>query len=78
MVKVFINRELEVEVDLKMTSKGCPAHYGSLSYPGHPAEPPEYDVVSVKALDGSTLTENERDQAIDAALEKAQNESFAY
>lgn len=74
MVKVYIKREIEVEVGLKMTYKGCPAHMGDMNYPGHPAEPPEYDVISVEATDGSTLTEYERDQAVDAALEKAANE----
>lgn len=26
---------------------GSPAHYGSLTYPGHPAEPGEVEIVSV-------------------------------
>lgn len=71
MVEVFIKREVKVSVQLKMTYKGCPAHMGSLTYPGHPAEPPEYDVVSVTPADGVPLSEYEKDLAIDAALEKA-------
>jgi hypothetical protein len=27
---------------------GCPAHYGSLTYPGHPAEPAELEFVKVE------------------------------
>jgi hypothetical protein len=27
---------------------GCPAHYGSLTYPGHPAEPAELEFVNVE------------------------------
>jgi|SRR5581483_5964355 len=29
-------------------SGGCPAHMGSLSYPGHPAEPAELEFVKVE------------------------------
>jgi hypothetical protein len=29
-------------------SAGSPAHYGSLSYPGHPAEPAEIEFVKVE------------------------------
>src|ERR1700731_1519891 len=29
-------------------SAGSPAHYGSLSYPGHPAEPAEIEFVTVE------------------------------
>lgn len=29
-------------------SGGCPAHYGSLSYAGHPAEPAELEFVKVE------------------------------
>lgn len=77
-MKVYINRELEVNVELKMTYRGCRAHMGNLSYPGHPAESPEYDVVSVKAADGTELSENEKDQAVDAAVEKQCNEDQPY
>jgi hypothetical protein len=27
---------------------GCPAHYGSLTYPGHPAEPADLEFVKVE------------------------------
>lgn len=39
--------EFDLTLDVSQTSKGCPAHYGSLSYPGHPAEAAEYEINSV-------------------------------
>jgi hypothetical protein len=40
------DRDDETPVTVEFTySGGCPAHYGSLSYPGHPAEPPEIEIV---------------------------------
>lgn len=32
-----------VEVEVAMTNKGSPAHMGSVTYPGHPAEGPEFE-----------------------------------
>lgn len=37
----------EICVDYEYRAVGCPAHYGSLNYPGHPAEPDEVEIVSV-------------------------------
>ena len=36
--------DVVVEYDYKITSRGCRAHMGSLSYSGHPAEPMEYEI----------------------------------
>lgn len=33
-----------IEFDYKITSHGCSAHMGSLNYPGHPAEDPEWEI----------------------------------
>lgn len=41
------NQETEVFVDYKMTSAGCSAHMGSMSYAGHPAEDPEFEVQKI-------------------------------
>lgn len=38
------DKEYAVEFDYKVTSHGCPAHMGSLSNPGHPAEPMEWEI----------------------------------
>ncbi len=46
-------REDEMEVTVEYTwSPGCPAHYGSMTYPGHPAEPPEVEIVKVVSASG--------------------------
>lgn len=38
-------RDDETEVTLEYTFlAGCPAHMGSMSYPGHPAEPAEVEI----------------------------------
>ena len=39
--------EVVLTVDFRVTFEGCPAHYGSLSYPGHPAEGPEIEVETI-------------------------------
>jgi len=69
---VYIDRgdiNIAVEVDLIMTYKGCPAHMGDLNYPGHPAEPPEFDIKAMVAL-GYDLTEAEKEKAYDLAVEE--------
>ena len=38
--------EIVLSVDFKWRA-GAPAHMGSLSYPGHPADPPELEVETV-------------------------------
>lgn len=38
--------EIEICVDYEYRG-GSPAHYGSLTYPGHPAEPGEVEITSV-------------------------------
>lgn len=42
--------EAETGITVEYTiSGGCPAHYGSLTYPGHPAEAPEVELLIVRA-----------------------------
>ena len=37
--------EAETDITVEYTiSGGCAAHYGSLNYPGHPAEAPEVEI----------------------------------
>jgi hypothetical protein len=44
-----VTRKKEVLVFIEYTlSAGCPAHYGSMNYPGHPAEPAELEFVKVE------------------------------
>jgi len=46
-----IERGEEPSVDICIDYKfraGLPAHYGSLTYPGHPAEPNEIEIISAK------------------------------
>lgn len=38
---------IDICVDYKYARVGCPAHYGSLTYPGHPAEPDEVEITDV-------------------------------
>jgi hypothetical protein len=38
--------EIVLEVEFSY-SPGCPAHYGSLNYPGHPAEAPEIELQKI-------------------------------
>lgn len=42
-------REIVARVRYEITP-GRPAHYGSATYPGHPAEPPEVEIRSVMVL----------------------------
>lgn len=39
--------EVVLAVDFRVTDAGCPAHMGSLSYPGHPAEPMEMEIETI-------------------------------
>lgn len=40
-------KEILIFAEYTLTG-GCPAHYGSLSYPGHPAESAELEFVKVE------------------------------
>lgn len=44
------DRETEIEVEITVTSWGCAAHMGSLSYAGHPAEGPECEITDAWLL----------------------------
>lgn len=59
--------EPEIEVTVEYTySGGCPAHYGSMNYPGHPAEPAEIEIVKAfTAASDVTLTAAEEERFID-------------
>ena len=71
---VYIARddiEIAVDVDLKMTYKGHPGTAPSLSYPGDPPEPPEFDLIKMVPLEGFTLTQEEQEKAYNLAVEAA-------
>ena len=38
---------IDICVDYVYHAVGCPAHYGSFTYAGHPAEPDEVEIISV-------------------------------
>lgn len=40
---------IEFIVDFTITSYGSPAHMGSLTYPGDPGDPPEWEVESIES-----------------------------
>ena len=50
------DEETEVFVTYRMTSAGCPAHMGSMTYPGHPEEPPEFEVDTVENAEGQEIS----------------------
>lgn len=73
------DRETEIEVEITVHSWGCPAHMGSLSYAGHPAEPPECEITDAWLLSDAAkpagevpsldLTDAERERIEIAFLE---------
>jgi hypothetical protein len=40
----FMGFDFIADVDYRVTSYGSPAHMGSLSYPGDPGDPPEWEI----------------------------------
>jgi len=55
------DQETEIEVEYSFRG-GCAAHYGSLNYPGHPAEPPEVEITKAYEIETEkevTLTDTE-------------------
>ena len=40
----FLDTDYVVDFDYKITSHGSPAHIGSLTYPGDPGDPMEYEI----------------------------------
>jgi hypothetical protein len=43
----FMGEDFIADVDYDVTSYGSPAHLGSLSYPGDPGDPPEFEILSI-------------------------------
>ena len=41
-------KQVLLYAEFKMTARGCPAHMGSMSYAGHPAEPAEFEFQTVE------------------------------
>ena len=41
------SEEIVLSVDFRIGYGGCPAHMGSLNYPGHPAEPMEIEIETI-------------------------------
>ena len=50
------NAEVLVSAEFKVTSNGCSAHMGSMSYAGHPAEPPEIEFTKIEINATKTKT----------------------
>lgn len=49
-IEICFDQEAADEVILSVDFKwqaGSPAHMGSLSYPGHPADPPELEIQTI-------------------------------
>lgn len=76
-------REPAFDVCIQYTYRaGSPAHYGSASYPGHPAEPPEIEIVKAWRDDDRPsaridfeFTEHERERIETWILENPPEES---
>lgn len=52
------NDSMEIEVEVTFSFiRGCAAHYGSLSYAGHPAEP---DSVEIEKLEAFPLVRDDK------------------
>lgn len=47
------------DVSYRVTSWGCDAHYGSPIYPGHPAEPPSFEIDRIRLYRDVPLTAEE-------------------
>lgn len=63
--------EAETDVTVEYTiSGGCPAHFGSLTYPGHPAEAPEVEIVGATTLADPTTGLRQPVTLTDAEIEK--------
>jgi len=60
--------ETEVEVEIDVHSWGAPAHYGSLSYPGHPAEPPEVEIIDAWLMSDAAFADAPRLKLTDAEV----------
>ena len=48
---VLDDRETEIEVEIAVHTWGAPAHMGSLTYAGHPAEGPEVEIIDAWLLE---------------------------
>lgn len=73
---VLDDRETEVEVEIAVHTWGCPAHMGSMSYAGHPAEGPEVEIIDAWLLAdaGNAKTPNILDKLTDAERERIELE----
>jgi hypothetical protein len=47
------------DITYRVTSWGCDAHYGSSTYPGHPAEPPSFEIDRIRLYRDVPLTAEE-------------------
>lgn len=48
---------IEYLVSFEITSFGSPPHMGSLSYPGDPGDPPEWEILSIQDSSGEEVPE---------------------
>jgi hypothetical protein len=68
------DRETEIEVEIAVHSWGCSAHMGSLSYAGHPAEPPEVEVIDAWLLADADKKDAPKLELTDAERERIELE----
>lgn len=61
---------IDICIDYEYHAVGCPAHYGSLTYPGHPAEPDEVEIVSVWRKSDEHLSDAPEFELTDEEREK--------
>ena len=63
----------EICVDYEYHAVGCSAHYGSLTYPGHPAEPDEVEIVNVWRKSDEDMPKAPAFELTDEEYEKIEN-----
>jgi hypothetical protein len=60
----FMGFDFCAEVGYRVTNYGSPAHMGSLSYPGDPGDPPEWEIESIWLYRDVPLTAEEHRRRI--------------
>lgn len=62
--------DVDVYIEFEITSWGSPGCGPSLTYPGDPPEPPEFDIIKVERLDNNEDITDEVMNMSDADLQK--------
>lgn len=66
----------EIQVEIAVHSWGCAAHMGSMTYPGHPAEPPEIEIIDAWRIADENLPDAPRilDQLTEAEASRIETD----